>query len=51
MGSGRFGPVLELLAVIEEEFSFDLGVDDIRPELFRTVRSIVYFVKERIKRE
>ncbi|QMV43955.1 acyl carrier protein [Cohnella cholangitidis] len=42
---------LELLAVIEEEFRFDLGVDDIRPELFRTVRSVVYFVKERINRE
>jgi acyl carrier protein len=42
---------LELLAMIEEEFRFELGVDDIRPELFRTVRSVIIFVKERINRE
>lgn len=42
---------LELLAMLEEEFRFELGVEDIRPELFRTVRSVIYFVKERVMQE
>ncbi len=34
---------MELLAMLEEEFAFELDVEDLRPELFRTIRSVVHF--------
>lgn len=39
---------LELLAILEERFGFELGVDDLRPELFHTVAAVVHFVQRRI---
>ncbi len=39
---------LELLAVLEEIFSLELDVDDLRPELFRTIRSVIHFVEKRV---
>jgi acyl carrier protein len=39
---------LELLAMLEEQFSFEMEVDDLRPELFRSVRSVIHLVKERV---
>jgi acyl carrier protein len=39
---------LELLAMLEEEFSFELEIDDLRPELFRSVSSVIHFIKRRM---
>jgi acyl carrier protein len=39
---------LEILAEIEDKFMFEMNVDDLRPELFRTIRSVIYFVKGRV---
>ncbi|MFD0697451.1 acyl carrier protein [Paenibacillus sp. GCM10027628] len=39
---------LEILAEIEAMFHFELEIDDLRPELFRTVQSVIYFVKNRV---
>ncbi len=40
---------LEILAEVEESFGFDIDVDDLRPELFRTIRSVAHYVKGRVK--
>jgi acyl carrier protein len=39
---------LELFATLEEEFGFELEVNDLRPELFRSVRSVFEFVQGRV---
>jgi acyl carrier protein len=39
---------LEMLAELEEKFQFEMDVDDLRPELFRSVRSVIQFVKRRV---
>jgi acyl carrier protein len=39
---------LELLAVLEETFGFELGIDDLRPELFHTASAVVQFVQRRL---
>ncbi|MEW9700043.1 acyl carrier protein [Paenibacillus sp. SI8] len=38
---------LELMAEIEETFSFQLEVEDLHPELFQTVLSVVRFIRKR----
>jgi len=39
---------LEMLAELEDKFHFELEVDDLRPELFRTVRAVIHFVKGQV---
>ncbi|MGB8954280.1 MAG: acyl carrier protein [Tumebacillaceae bacterium] len=39
---------LELFAMLEEQFGFELGLDDLRPELLATVSTVVEFVQERM---
>jgi acyl carrier protein len=39
---------LEMLAELEDKFMFEMDVDDLRPELFRTIRSVIHFVKGRV---
>jgi acyl carrier protein len=40
---------LEFFSMLEERFDIQLEVEDLRPELFRTVRSVVHFVQGKIK--
>ncbi|CAM3612202.1 acyl carrier protein [Marinicrinis lubricantis] len=35
---------LELLSAIEERFGFEMEVDDLHPEKFRSVQSVIHFV-------
>ncbi|MGG1516565.1 acyl carrier protein [Paenibacillus oryzisoli] len=39
---------LEMLAELEDKFGFELEVDDLRPELFRTVSAVIEFVKGQV---
>ncbi|GIO13731.1 hypothetical protein J19TS2_32860 [Cohnella xylanilytica] len=39
--------MLELLARLEEEFGFELEIDDLRPEKLRSVEAVVRFVREK----
>ncbi|WP_204604747.1 phosphopantetheine-binding protein [Cohnella boryungensis] len=39
--------VLELLTLLEEEFGFETSAEDLRPEVFNTVSSLVTFVQSR----
>jgi acyl carrier protein len=39
---------MELLVLLEETFSFELGIDDLRPELYHTVADVVRFVQRRV---
>jgi acyl carrier protein len=43
--------LLELVAGIEEEFGFEVEVDDIREENFRTVAGLTRYVQSRTGRE
>jgi len=40
---------LELLAMLEETFGLEVEADELRPELFRSVRSVTQFVKGKIE--
>lgn len=35
---------LELLSTLEEHFGFEMEVDDLQPERFRSVQSVIHFV-------
>ncbi|KOP65267.1 hypothetical protein AMS62_08410 [Bacillus sp. FJAT-18019] len=39
---------LELLFALEEEFGFQMEVDDLHPEQFRSVQSVIRFVAGKI---
>lgn len=40
--------ILELLAALEDTFGFELDVDDIRPESFRSVQAVLHFVERKV---
>lgn len=39
---------LEMLAELEDKFMFEMDADELRPELFRTIRSVIHFVKGKV---
>ncbi|MEK4006766.1 acyl carrier protein [Paenibacillus sp. FSL H3-0333] len=40
--------ILELLSALEDTFGFELDVDDIRPESFRSVQAVLHFVERKV---
>ena len=40
--------LLELLAALEEHFRFELELDDLQPELFQSVETLLQFMERRI---
>ncbi|WP_238651847.1 acyl carrier protein [Paenibacillus piscarius] len=40
--------ILELLAALEDTFGFELEVDDIHPESFRSVQAVLHFVERKV---
>ncbi|WP_168118768.1 acyl carrier protein [Paenibacillus sp. HB172176] len=39
--------VLELLTLLEQRFGFETDAEDLQPHVFRTVNSVIAFVRER----
>ncbi|MFK7696334.1 acyl carrier protein [Paenibacillus sp. HJGM_3] len=39
---------LELLAMLEEGFGFEIDVDDLHPDQFRSVLSVIRFVEKKV---
>jgi acyl carrier protein len=42
--------ILELLSYIEDAFHFEMDVDDINPENFNSVNSVIQFVEGKVSR-
>jgi|GEM_PF-3061259 len=40
--------MLELLSDLEDAFGFELDVDDINPESFRSVQAVLHFVEHKV---
>lgn len=40
--------MLELLSDLEDAFGFELDVDDIHPESFRSVQAVLHFVEHKV---
>jgi acyl carrier protein len=39
--------LLELLADVEERFDFEIGPDDLEPDRFQSIQTLVDYIKER----